>query len=66
MNNPTQTQVEATIKTVMVSVPGAAALAASWLEVINAFLGALFLALSIAFMLWRWKVAAKKEGSLDK
>ncbi len=53
--------VHAATKTAPAIIPGFATAAAQWLDLINIFLGATFMALSVLFLLWRWRVAWKKE-----
>jgi hypothetical protein len=41
--------------------PGAVTIAAEWAGLINTTLSIVLLSLSIAFLIWRWRVAYAKE-----
>jgi hypothetical protein len=51
---------QATLKTAPAAAPGLAVLAADWLDLINQTLSISFMVLSIAFLIWRWRVQWKK------
>ena len=51
----------AVLKTVPAASPGAATIVMSWAGVIQNSLSILFLLLSIAFLIWRWRVAMRKN-----
>lgn len=48
------------VKSVGVVTPGAATLLADWLGIISTGMTILLTVLSIAFLIWRWRVAAKE------
>jgi len=41
--------------------PGTVAIAASWLGVLDTVLSIAFITASIAFLIWRWRRAAKEK-----
>jgi membrane protein implicated in regulation of membrane protease activity len=43
--------------------PGAAAVMASWLGVLDTLLSIAFISASLAFLIWRWRQAAKKKDT---
>mgnify|MGYP003146078487 CR=1 FL=1 len=60
--NTQAAHVQAVIKTAPAMAPGAATAAADWMGVINTGLSIILMALSIAFLVWRWWVAYKRVG----
>jgi len=52
---------EPLISTAQAASPGLATLALSWAGVIETSLSILLLALSIVFLLYRWRVVAKRD-----
>ena len=55
--------IQAIVKTAPAIAPGAATVAAEWMGVINTGLSIVLMALSIAFLIWRWHVSWKRaEG----
>jgi len=57
--------VQAVLKSAPAITPGAATMTAGALDVIDKGLSITLLTLSIAFLLWRWRVAYKKEQKPD-
>ena len=53
--------IQATVKAAPAIAPGAATMIASWMGFFETGLSILLLFLSIAFLLWRWRVAYLKE-----
>ena len=47
-------------KDVAIVAPGAAALLASWMGILETTLSITLLAVSLAFLIWRWRVAIKR------
>ena len=60
MSNGSVSEFQAVVKASPAIVPGVATILADWLGVINTFLSIVFLAASIAFLLWRWNKARKE------
>ena len=58
--------VQAIVKTAPAIAPGAATVAAEWMGVINTGLSIVLIALSIAFLLWRWRVSSRKLAKVDE
>jgi hypothetical protein len=58
--------VQAIVKTAPAIAPGAATVAAEWMGVINTGLSIVLMALSIAFLLWRWRVSSRKLAKVDE
>ena len=58
--------VQAIIKTAPAIAPGAATVVAEWMGVINTSLSIVLMALSIAFLLWRWRVSSRKLAKVDE
>ena len=58
--------VQAIVKTAPAIAPGAATVAAEWMGVINTGLSIVLMALSIAFLLWRWRVSSRKIIKVDE
>ena len=58
--------VQAIVKTAPAIAPGAATVAAEWMGVINTGLSIILMALSIAFLLWRWRVSSRKLAKVDE
>jgi len=55
--------VQAIVKTAPAIAPGAATATAEWMGVINTGMSIILMALSIAFLIWRWHVSWKRaEG----
>lgn len=52
-----QQLVHAAVKASPAIAPGVVTLVADWMDVINTSLSVTFFVLSIAFLLWRWRVA---------
>jgi len=63
-SNHIQAAAHATKAAVPAVAPGAATVVADWLGVINTGLSIILMALSIAFLLWRWRVAYHKEPKI--
>ena len=47
-------------KDIITIAPGGVAVAASWLGILNTILSIVFIGASLAFLIWRWRQAAKK------
>jgi hypothetical protein len=58
--------VQAIVKTAPAIAPGAATVTAEWMGVINTGLSIVLMALSIAFLLWRWRVSSRKLSKVDE
>ena len=58
--------VQAIVKTAPAIAPGAATVTAEWMGVINTGLSIVLMALSIAFLLWRWRVSSRKLAKVDE
>ena len=58
--------IQAIVKTAPAIAPGAATVAAEWMGVINTGLSIVLMALSIAFLLWRWRVSSRKLAKVDE
>lgn len=58
---PPVDELHAIAKTAPATIPGFLTLLADWLDVINTGLSILFLAVSIAFLLWRWRQARNEK-----
>jgi hypothetical protein len=58
--------VQAILKTAPAIAPGAATVTAEWMGVINTGLSIVLMALSIAFLLWRWRVSSRKLAKVDE
>jgi len=58
LNDPT---IQAVIKTAPAIAPGAVTIVADWLGVISTTMSIILVTLSIAFLVWRWRVAWQKE-----
>ena len=56
-----QAAIQATLKSTPALAPGAVTIAADWVGLINTSLSVVLMALSISFLLWRWRVAYLKE-----
>jgi len=57
--------IPAITKTAPAMAPGAATVTAEWMGVINTGLSIALMALSIAFLVWRWWVAYHKLNKVD-
>jgi len=58
--------VQAIVKTAPAIAPGAATVTAEWMGVINTGLSIILMALSIAFLLWRWRISYNRLNNADK
>jgi hypothetical protein len=58
--------IQAIVKTAPAIAPGAATVTAEWMGVINTGLSIVLMALSIAFLLWRWRVSSRKIIKVDE
>ena len=58
--------VQAIVKTAPAIAPGAATATAEWMGVINTGMSIILMALSIAFLLWRWRVSSRKLAKVDE
>ena len=58
--------VQAIVKTAPAIAPGAATVAAEWMGVINTGLSIVLMALSIAFLLWRWRISYNRLNNAKK
>jgi hypothetical protein len=48
-------------KDIITIAPGGVAVAASWLGILNTILSIVFIGASLAFLIWRWRQAAKDQ-----
>tara|TARA_R110000796_G_scaffold61047_2_gene141246 strand:- start:5351 stop:5512 length:162 start_codon:yes stop_codon:yes gene_type:complete len=48
-------------KDVAIVTPGAIAVAASWLGIVNTVLSIAFISASLAFLIWKWRQAIKES-----
>jgi len=64
--NSQAAHVQAVVKTAPAIAPGAATATADWMGAINTGLSTILMALSIAFLVWRWWVAYTKLKKEDK
>ena len=58
--------IQAIVKTAPAIAPGAATVTAEWMGVINTSLSIVLMALSIAFLLWRWRVSYNRLNDVEK
>jgi hypothetical protein len=58
--------VQAIVKTAPAIAPGAATATAEWMGVINTGMSIILMALSIAFLIWRWRVSYNKLNDVEK
>ena len=58
--NTQAAHIQAVVKTAPAMAPGAATVTAEWMGVINTGLSIILMMLSIAFLIWRWKVSYNK------
>ena len=49
-------------KDIITIAPGGVAVAASWLGILNTILSIVFIGASLAFLIWRWRQAAKDRN----
>jgi len=64
--NTQAAHIQAVVKTAPAIAPGAATATADWMGAINTGLSTILMALSIAFLIWRWWVAYTKLKIEDK
>jgi hypothetical protein len=64
--NTQAAHIQAVVKTAPAMAPGAATWAAEWMGLINTGLSIVLMALSIAFLIWRWHVAYNKVNDSEK
>jgi alpha-beta hydrolase superfamily lysophospholipase len=64
--NTQAAHIQAIVKTAPAIAPGAATATADWIGAINTGLSTVLMALSIAFLLWRWRVAYIKVNDTKK
>ena len=64
--NSQAAHIQAITKTAPAMAPGAATVTAEWMGVINTGLSIILIALSIAFLAWRWHVAYNKVNDEKK
>jgi hypothetical protein len=58
--NTQAAHIQAVVKTAPAMAPGAATVTAEWMGVINTGLSIILITLSIAFLVWRWRVSYNK------
>jgi hypothetical protein len=63
--NTQAAHIQAITKTAPAIAPGAATATADWMGVINTGLSIVLMALSIAFLLWRWRVSWNRSQAND-
>ena len=63
--NTQAAHIQAIVKTAPAIAPGAATATADWMGVINTGLSIVLMALSIAFLLWRWRVSWNRSRAND-
>ena len=63
--NSQAAHIQAIVKTAPAMAPGAATVTAEWMGVISTGLSIVLMALSIAFLCWRWWVAYHKLNKVD-
>jgi hypothetical protein len=64
--NTQAAHIQAIIKTAPAIAPGAATATADWMGAINTGLSTILMALSIAFLIWRWWVAYTQLNEAEK
>jgi cbb3-type cytochrome oxidase subunit 3 len=64
--NAQAAHIQAIVKTAPAMAPGAATVTAEWMGIINTGLSIVLIALSIAFLMWRWWVAYNKLNKAEK
>ena len=65
-NPHTQHTTEALIKTVPAMIPGGVTVLADLLDIINTSVSIIFLSLSAAFLIWRWRVSYNRQKVKDE
>jgi len=63
--NTQAAHIQAITKTAPAIAPGAATATAEWMGVINTGLSIVLMALSIAFLIWRWHVSWSRSKAND-
>jgi hypothetical protein len=63
--NTQAAHIQAIVKTAPAMAPGAATVTAEWMGIINTGLSIVLIALSIAFLMWRWWVAYNKLNKVE-
>jgi alpha-beta hydrolase superfamily lysophospholipase len=58
--NTQAAHIQAIVKTAPAMAPGAATVTAEWMGIINTGLSIILITLSIAFLVWRWRVSYNK------
>jgi hypothetical protein len=64
--NTQAAHIQAVVKTAPAIAPGAATATAEWMGVINTGLSIILMTLSIAFLVWRWRVSYNKVNDAEK
>jgi hypothetical protein len=64
--NSQAAHIQAITKTAPAMAPGAATVTAEWMGVINTGMSIILMALSIAFLIWRWRVSYNKLNDAKK